>query len=93
MLDQKLKLKHGRISVELITKFLLRYAQNDECHWHFDGLLKQLEEDSNKEYHTFAEKLAAEIMDASKNQGEAVRKREVALKQAEANMAFSSFRW
>ena len=47
----------------------------------------------NKEYHTFAEKLAAELMDALQNQGEAIRKRELALKQAEANKAFSSFRW
>lgn len=47
----------------------------------------------NKEYHTFAEKLAAELLDAIQNTGEAVRKRELALKQAEANKAFSSFRW
>jgi len=47
----------------------------------------------NKEYHTFAEKLAAEMMAAIKNEGEAVRKREVALKQAEANKAFGHFRW
>lgn len=47
----------------------------------------------NKEYHTFAEKLAAELMDALNNQGEAIRKREIALKQAEANKAFGHFRW
>jgi len=48
---------------------------------------------SNKEFHTFSEKLAAELMDAIQNQGEAVRKREIALKQADANKAFSNFRW
>ncbi len=48
---------------------------------------------SNKEYHTFAEKLAAELQDALQNQGEAVRKREIALKQADANKAFAHFRW
>jgi small subunit ribosomal protein S7 len=48
---------------------------------------------SNKEYHTFAEKLAAEVTDASQNLGEAVKKRDLALRQAEANKAFSSFRW
>lgn len=48
---------------------------------------------SNKEYHTFAEKLAAELLDAAQNQGEAIRKREIALKQAEANKAFGHFRW
>jgi small subunit ribosomal protein S7 len=48
---------------------------------------------SNKEYHTFAEKLAAELLDAIQSQGEAVRKREIALRQAEANRAFSHFRF
>lgn len=47
----------------------------------------------NKEFHTFSEKLATEIMEASQNAGEAVRKRDLALKQAEANKAFSSFRF
>jgi small subunit ribosomal protein S7 len=48
---------------------------------------------SNKEYHTFAEKLVAELLDAVQNQGEAVRKRDIVLRQAEANRAFSHFRW
>ena len=47
----------------------------------------------NKEFHTFSAKLAAEMMDAIQNQGEAVRKRELALRQAEANKAFGHFRW
>lgn len=47
----------------------------------------------NKEYHTFAEKLAAELMAALQNEGEAIRKRELALRQAEANKAFGHFRW
>lgn len=45
------------------------------------------------EYKTFAEKLAAELIDASQNQGEAIRKRDVAHKMAEANKAFAHFRW
>jgi small subunit ribosomal protein S7 len=48
---------------------------------------------SNKEYHTFAEKLAAEFLAASNNEGDAIRKRDVTLKQAEANKAFASYRW
>lgn len=48
---------------------------------------------SNKEYHTFAEKLAAELMDAVENKGEAVKKRDTAHRMAEANKAFSHFRW
>lgn len=47
----------------------------------------------NKEYHTFAEKLAAEIVDAVKNEGVAIKKKEDTHKMAEANKAFSHFRW
>ncbi len=56
-------------------------------------LIESASKRSNKEFHTFAEKLATEIWEAAQNLGEAVKKREVALKQAEANKAFSSFRW
>lgn len=48
---------------------------------------------SNSEYHTTADKLAAEFLDASKNQGLAVKKKEDTLRQAEANRAFAHFRW
>lgn len=48
---------------------------------------------SNKEFHTFADKLAAELLDAYHNTGEAVKKREVMHRMAEANKAFSHFRW
>jgi small subunit ribosomal protein S7 len=41
---------------------------------------------------SFAEKLAAELLDASGNQGAAVRKREETHKMAEANRAFSHYR-
>jgi small subunit ribosomal protein S7 len=41
---------------------------------------------------SFAEKLAAELLDASNNQGAAVRKREESHKMAEANRAFSHYR-
>ena len=40
-----------------------------------------------------AEKLADEIMSASKNEGEAVKKRENTHKMAEANKAFAHFAW
>ena len=41
---------------------------------------------------SFAEKMAAELLDASNNQGAAVRKREETHKMAEANRAFSHYR-
>ena len=47
----------------------------------------------NKQYHTFSEKLAAELMDAYNNTGEAIRKRELTHRNAEANRAFSHFKW
>ena len=47
----------------------------------------------NSEYHTYAEKLAAEIMDAAKGEGAAVKKRQEVERLAEANRAFSHFRW
>lgn len=48
---------------------------------------------SNKTYHTFSEKLAAELMDAYNNTGEAIKKRDLMHRNAEANKAFSHFRW
>ena len=48
---------------------------------------------SNSEYHTYAEKIAQELIDASKGEGGAVRKRQEMEKNAEANKAFSHFKW
>ena len=42
---------------------------------------------------TMAEKLYAEIMDASQNKGSAIKKREDTHKMAEFNKAFAHFRW
>lgn len=48
---------------------------------------------SNKDYRTFAEKLAAEFLDASNNEGAAIKKRDTVIRMAEANRAFSHFRF
>lgn len=48
---------------------------------------------SNKDYKSFSEKLAAEILDAIQNQGAAIKKRDTAHRMAEANRAFSHFRF
>lgn len=48
---------------------------------------------SSRDYHTFAEKLAAEFLDAYNNLGEAVKKRDMAQRMADANKAFAHFRW
>src|SRR5690625_153908 len=43
--------------------------------------------------HTMEERLAAELMDAAGNRGSAVKRREDVHKMAEANKAFSHYRW
>jgi len=48
---------------------------------------------SNSEYHTFAEKLSAEIIDAANNAGVAYKKKTDMERTAEANRAFAHFRW
>jgi small subunit ribosomal protein S7 len=48
---------------------------------------------SNKDYHGFNLKLAAELLDAIDNKGDAIKKRDNTLRQAEANKAFAHFRW
>ncbi len=42
---------------------------------------------------TMADRLSAELLDASNNRGNAVKKREDTHKMAEANRAFSHYRW
>jgi small subunit ribosomal protein S7 len=47
----------------------------------------------NKQFHSYAEKLAAEMLDALDNKGGTIEKRNVAHRMAEANKAFAHFRW
>lgn len=48
---------------------------------------------SNSEFHTFSEKLARELIEASKGEGGAVKKKLEVEKIAESNKAFSHFKW
>ena len=47
----------------------------------------------NRPGKTMEEKLASELMDASRNQGATVKKREDTHRMAEANKAFAHYRW
>jgi small subunit ribosomal protein S7 len=47
----------------------------------------------NRGENTMTEKLAGELLDAANNRGTAVKKREDTHKMAEANRAFSHYRW
>ncbi len=58
-------------------------------HWIIDAAQSR----SQKEYRGFKNKLKAELLDAAKNQGQAVIKRQQAEKLAEANKAFSHLKW
>lgn len=48
---------------------------------------------SNREFHTFDQKLAQELLDAANNTGMAIKKKEDMQKVANANRAFAHFRW
>jgi small subunit ribosomal protein S7 len=52
-----------------------------------------LEAARSKKGQPIAQKLAAELIAASKNEGEAIKKRENTHKMAEANKAFAHFAW
>jgi len=56
-------------------------------------IVESAQKRSNKEFHTFDQKLVAEFMDAIDNKGEAIKKRDNTHRQAEANKAFAHFRW
>ena len=63
-----------------------RRAQTLAMKWIVDSASKRNEK-------TMKERIASEIMDAHSNKGNAVKKREETHKMAEANRAFSHFRW
>jgi len=48
---------------------------------------------ASREYKGFANKLAAELIDAAKGQGEAIKKRDTIQRMADANRAFAHFKW
>lgn len=56
-------------------------------------LIAEAHKRPNKDYHSFADKLAAEIADACNGEGGAVKKKQDTHKMADANQAFGHFRW
>lgn len=48
---------------------------------------------SNKQYHSFDQKLAAELFDTAAGTGAAIKKKDDVQKTASANRAFAHFRW
>lgn len=56
-------------------------------------LVQEARKRSNGQYHSFGEKLAAEMLDALNGQGGSVNRRQTAHRMADANKAFAHFRW
>lgn len=56
-------------------------------------LVEESNKRPNKQYHSYAEKLAAEMLDALDNQGGSIGKKNNSHRMAESNKAFSHFRW
>ena len=56
-------------------------------------MVQEARKRSNKSYHSFAEKLTAEMLDILNNQGGAIQKRDSSHRMAESNKAFAHFRW
>jgi small subunit ribosomal protein S7 len=56
-------------------------------------LVNEANKRPNSQYKTFAEKLAAELIDASQSEGGAVQRKLTSHKMADANKAFAHFRW
>ena len=76
----------GGATYQVPVEVKAKRAQALALRWIMDATRKR----KNK---TMADKLYAEIMDASQNKGSAIKKREDTHKMAEANKAFAHFRW
>ncbi len=57
------------------------------------ALVESANKRPSKQYHTFGEKLASEMLDALAGTGGAINKKNTAHRMADANKAFAHFRW
>lgn len=64
-----------------------------KTHLALKWLLEAARSRPNKEFHTFAEKLVVEMNDALAGTGNAIKKRDMVQKMAEANKVFAHLRW
>ena len=85
----KIEVKSRRVggaTYQVPVEVKSKRAQALALRWLMDATRKR----KNK---TMAEKLYAEILDASQNKGSAIKKREDTHKMAESNKAFAHYRW
>ena len=76
----------GGATYQVPVEVKSKRAQALALRWIMDSTRKR----KNK---TMADKLYAEILDASQNKGSSIKKRDDVHKMAEANKAFAHFRW
>ena len=76
----------GGATYQVPQEVKLKRSQTLALRW----LLEASRKRKNK---TMAEKLYAEILDASQNKGSAIKKREDTHRMAESNKAFAHYRW
>ena len=76
----------GGATYQVPVEVKSKRAQALSLRWLMDATRKR----KNK---TMADKLYAELLDASQNKGSAIKKREDTHRMAEANKAFAHFRW
>ena len=79
----------GGASYQVPTPVKPKRANSLAVRW----LVVEANKRPNKEYHTYAEKLTAEMLDALQEKGGAINRRNHAHRMAEANKAFAHFRW
>ena len=56
-------------------------------------LVQEARKRPSKQFHSFSEKLSAEMLDALDDQGGAVQRKQTSHRMADANKAFAHFRW
>ena len=76
----------GGATYQVPTEVRAERSQALAIRWLIEATNKRTEK-------TIAERLAGELLEASENRGAAIKKREDTHKMAEANKAFSHFRW
>ena len=84
------EVRSRRVGGRHLPGFRLKFAPTAVRLWRFRWIVDVARKRSEN---TMTERLAGEFMDAAQNRGNAVKKREDTHKMAEANKAFSHYRW
>lgn len=92
MIAPKMEVRSRRVggaSYQIPTPVESRRANSLAIRW----LVVEANKRPNSKYHSFTDKLTAEMFDALKEEGGAIARRDHSHRMAEANKAFAHFRW